>query len=152
MEGSEVFEKGSISFRVGKKTVAVVLARYKHPQKVIQSFALKDLEEVKYEIFVSLSKYRNGQDKWDKFLRTKLPLALAGRAQKARLLKYSAIEKVLDDIVWSMERHKAEDPSGSRGGKDLAVIVWKAWQSIRPIISKQWGLSEKAALGPSSES
>ena len=142
------FEKGSLSFRVGKKSVSIILSRYNSPHQVLKCIALKDIGFPDEEILSMLARYRNGQAKWRKFLDNILPVTLRRRSDEQRMLSYPEIKNILGDVVWSLERHKIEDGSGARGGKDLSVAIWLAWQSIRPIISSKtyWHVSETAAV------
>lgn len=134
-------EKGSLSFRIGKKSVAVVLSCYNKPHKVIRSVAIEDIESEFEQISRALCCYRNGPEKWGKFVRSKLPVALRRRAENDRMISYEQIKSVMADIDFSMEKHKARDVSGADGGKETAKEIWKSWQGIRAVM-RSWGVSE----------
>lgn len=143
----KLFEKGSISFRVGKNVVSIVLLRYLEVPKVIRSVRLDRIEEQSEEILELLADYRRGQEKWHELLNSKLPIIRRKREAAARELSYEQISRSMDDIVWSLKRHCAHDRHGTRGGQQLAVSIWKSWQEIRPIIASAsyWSVSEEMA-------
>jgi hypothetical protein len=141
-------EKGSVSFRLRKTVVAIVVARYKMSDTVLMSVPLIELESRRPEILSMLERYRNGPTKWQDFMSKKLPSALQKREFEKRLLGYVEMKKVLAEFVWSLQQHARTDKKGFRGGKELGIEIWGAWQEIRPIISTvpYWGISEKEAI------
>lgn len=134
-------EKGSLSFRIGKKSVAVVLSCYNKPHKVIKSVAIGDVGSEFEQISRALCCYRNGPEKWEKFVRHKLPLALRRRAEDDRVMSYEQIKSVMNDVDFSMQKHKAGDVSGAGGGKETAEVIWESWQGIRAVM-RSWGVLE----------
>jgi hypothetical protein len=141
-------EKGSVSFRLRKTVVAIVVARYKMSDKVLMSVPVTELESRRPEILSVLERYRNGPAKWQDFISIKLPSALEKRDFDRRLLGYVEMKKVLAEFVWSLKQHTRTDRKGLRGGRELGIEIWRAWQEIRPIISTvpYWGISEKEAI------
>ncbi|MGS0737593.1 hypothetical protein ACVBEG_13755 [Pseudomonas sp. GG8] len=151
-----VLEKGSISFRVRKTVVAIILVRYCKPNKVIKSVLLDQIDEESAVVLDMLSSYRRGQEKWHEFVASKLPGIRRKREESARKMSYEEISKALIDIVWSLKKHREQDRTGRQGGREVAIGIWQAWQDIRPIISSTtyWGVKEdeaKAALGLTSK-
>lgn len=139
------FEKGSLSFRIGVKSVAVVLSCYHKPHKVIRNIAIDDVESKFEEISQALCCYRNGPEKWENFVRRKLPVALRRRAESDRMMSYEQIKSVMADVAFSLEKHRARDVSGAGGGKKLAEEIWESWQGIRAVISNSWRVTESQA-------
>ncbi|MDG9889961.1 MULTISPECIES: hypothetical protein [Pseudomonas] len=142
MSSQVQLEKGSLSFRIGKKSVAVVLSCYNKPHKVIRSVAIDDVGSEFEQISRALCCYRNGPEKWEKFVRHKLPLALRRRAENDRVMSYEQIKSVMADVAFSLEKHRAIDVSGADGGKELAADIWESWQGIRAVISNGWRVTE----------
>lgn len=142
MNGRVQWEKGSLSFRIGKKSVAVVLSCYNKPHKVIVSVAIDGVESEFEEISRALLCYRNGPEKWEQFVRRKLPVALRRRADNDRMMSYKQIKSVMADVAFSLEKHRARDLSGAGGGKELAEAIWESWQGIRAVISNGWRVTE----------
>ena len=142
-----ITEKGSISFCVRKTVVAIVLAKYMLPNKVIMSVPIECIDEQEQDVLDLLSKYRRGNEKWKIFISRKLPLILKRRSDEAKLLSYSEIDAVLGQIVFSLSKHRGRDAHGKAGGIELAVKIWNHWQEIRSTIStdKYWGVTEKQA-------
>ncbi|MCY1191555.1 hypothetical protein D9M71_455450 [compost metagenome] len=134
-------EKGSLSFRIGKKSVAIVLSCYHKPHKVIRSIAMDNIDAEFNEVSRALCCYRNGPEKWEIFVRRKLPVALRRRAENGRMMSYEQIKSVMADVNFSMEKHKARDVNGAGGGKETAEAIWDSWQGIRAVI-RSWGVSE----------
>ncbi|MCE0882889.1 hypothetical protein [Pseudomonas putida] len=141
MSSQVQLEKGSLSFRIGKKSVAVVLSCYNKPHKVIRSVAIDDVESEFEQVSRALCCYRNGPEKWKNFIRYKLPFALRRRAENDRVMSYEQIKSVMADIDFSMEKHKARDLSGDSGGIETAKAIWRSWQGIRAVM-RSWGVSE----------
>ncbi|ROM89387.1 hypothetical protein [Pseudomonas brassicacearum] len=112
-------EKGSVSFRLRKTVVAIVLARYKQSDKVLMSVPLIELESRRPEILSVLERYRNGPTKWQDFMSKKLPSALQKREFDRRLLGYVEMKKVLAEFVWSLQQHTRTDKKGARGGQGV---------------------------------
>jgi hypothetical protein len=141
-------EKGSVSFRLRKTVVAIVVARYKLSDKLLMSVPLTELESRGPEILNVVGRYRNGLTKWQDFSSRKLPSALRSRAYEQRLLDYAEMKKILEEFVWSLQQHIRTDKKGNSGGRELGIAIWGAWQEIRPIISTvpYWGISEKEAI------
>ncbi|WP_155403397.1 MULTISPECIES: hypothetical protein [Pseudomonas] len=146
MSDEMLFKKGSISFRVGRKSVAVILSCYNKPHKVIRNVAMVDIDSELENVSRELCCYRNGPAKWENFVKNKLPRALNRRAEKDRKMSYEQIKSAMADIAWSLERHKIKDVYGESGGKDVADEIWKAWQGIRSVISVAWRVTETQAL------
>lgn len=135
-------KKGSLSFRIGKKSVAIVLSCYNKPHKVIKSIAIDNVEVDFEKVSRELCCYRNGPEKWENFVRRKLPFALRRRADNDRVMSYEQIKSVMTDVAFSLEKHKARDVSGTGGGKELAEAIWESWQGIRAVISNGWRVTE----------
>lgn len=142
MSGRIQLDKGSLSFRIGKKSVAVVLSCYNKPHKVIKNVALDEVESKFEEVSRALCCYRNGPEKWENFVRRKLPVALRVRAERDRVLSYEQIKSVMADVAFSLEKHRARDVNGAGGGKELAKAIWQSWQGIRTVISNSWRVTE----------
>ncbi|MEE1916508.1 hypothetical protein V0R52_08895 [Pseudomonas asiatica] len=145
MGGSVEFEKGSLSFRIGRKSVAVVLSQYHKPHKVLWSVALEDVHTPSAELFEILSRYRNGESKWKKFIEKKLPGFLEDRKRYERIVPYEEIVTVLDDLAWSFENQVLQDKTGSEDRESVGVAAWIAWQTIRNVVSNSWGITESYA-------
>jgi hypothetical protein len=145
MEEMVSFEKGSISFCVRKKVVAIVLSRYAMAAKVLMSVRFDQIEYERDAILALLGSYRNGQAKWERFVTKKLPGILRDRGNEAKLMSYEEISEALSRIVWSLEKHRIGDRTGSNGGRKLALNIWQAWQMIRQTISSTtyWGVKEE---------
>jgi hypothetical protein len=152
MTSSELFEKGSITLRVRKTVVAIVLSKYHKPNKVLRSVPLDQIEQESAAVLQLLGSYRRGHEKWNVFISSTLPKIRRKREEEARLLSYEEISRSLSDVAWSLKKHRERDRNGHHGGRELAVSIWLAWQDIRPTISTStyWGVSEemaKAGLG-----
>jgi len=138
-------EKGSLSFRVGKKSVAIILSQYKKPHKVLRSVPLSDVHTPSVEVLEALSRYRNGQSKWSNFIARKLPEILKARSEYERLISYEDISAILDDLVFSFEHQVSQDKAGNKDREKVGVAAWIAWQSIRSVVSNSWGITEAYA-------
>lgn len=144
---AKILEKGSISLRVRKTVVSIVLIRYCKPNKVIKSVSLERIEDESVEVLELLATYRRGPEKWHEFVTTKLPAIRRKRETAARELSYEQISKIMSDVAWSLKRHRERDRRGSQGGRHLAISIWQAWQDIRPTINSPtyWGVTEDMA-------
>lgn len=140
-------KKGSISFRVGKGSVAIVVACYKMPHKVIGNFSFAEIDSgsAASDISALLACYKNGQAKWDKFFAEKLKYERRQRAEKDREMTLEQIKVVMADVAWSLDRHRKEHKAGSKHAKETASSIWKSWQIIRNVIASSWGVTEAAA-------
>lgn len=147
MSGSAV-SKGYISFRASAQSLAFVLVRYGDKNQTLRSYRYGKLAESASEISALLSNYSGAEERWVYFSKNKLQRVITRYEEKRRLLTYDNISKMLDEIEWSIERYKRLDKTGSKGGKELAVKFWRAWQSIRPVInsSTYWAVKEEDAL------
>lgn len=145
---SSAVSKGYISFRTSPKSLAFVLVRYGDRNQTLRSYRYGKLPESASEISALLSGFPGAEERWLHFYKNKLPRVITKYEEKRRLLTYDDISKMLDEIEWSIERYKRFDKTGSRGGKELAIKFWGAWQSIRPVInsSTYWAVKEEDAL------
>lgn len=138
-------EKGALSFRVGKKSVAVVLSQYNKPHKVLKSVPLSDVQAPSADVLEELSRYRDGQSKWSNYIARKLPEILKARSEYERLISYEEIVTILTDLVLSFEHQVSQDKTGDKDREKVGVAAWIAWQSIRSVISNSWGITESYA-------